>query len=192
MLPIVLGIVVGLLLVWLLLVFNRLVRLRNRVRESFSGVDVQLKRRHDLVPSLVETVKGYAQHEKSTLEDVVAARRDAQAASAIPDKEARETALGGAVRKLMLLAESYPDLKADRSFRSLQQDLVKIEDDLQYARRYYNGTVRDYNTAQSTFPALLVASWFGHREEPFFQVDDAGERAVPDVALGDASANDGA
>lgn len=187
MLPLILGIVVGLLLVGVLVVFNRLVRLRNRVQEAFSGVDVQLKRRHDLVPSLVETVRGYAKHEQTTLEEVVAARRDAEAASAIPDKGVREATLDGAVHRLMLLAEAYPDLKADRSFRSLQADLVQIEDALQYARRYYNGTVRDYNTSQQRFPALLLAASFGHREQPFFQLDHAGERVTPTVSLDDAT-----
>lgn len=176
------GLVV-LVLVWLLWTFNRLVRLRNRVGEGFSGMDVQLKRRHDLVPNLVETVKGYARHEQQTLEDVVAARRAAEAAQALPDRAARETALGASVRRIMLLAEAYPDLKADRSFRSLQSDLVKIEEDLQYARRYYNGTVRDYNTAQQRFPTLLLAGLFGHRQCEFFELTDAGERAVPQVGL---------
>lgn len=173
----------GLLLLWLLWTFNRLVRLRNRVGEGFSGMDVQLKRRHDLVPNLVEAVKGYARHEQDTLQDVVAARRAAEAAQAIPDRAAREAALGASVRRIMLLAEAYPDLKADRSFRSLQTDLAKIEEELQYARRYYNGTVRDYNTAQQRFPTLLLAGLFGHREREFFQLDHAGERAVPQVDL---------
>ena len=183
MLPIVLGIVVGLLLVGLLLVFNRLVRLRNRVRESFSGVDVQLKRRHDLVPSLVETVKGYAQHEKSTLEDVVAARRDAQAASAIPDKEARETALGGAVRKLMLLAESYPDLKANQNFLMLQQELASIENKIAYSRQHYNDVVRGYNTLQQQFPSNLVAGMAGCRPAEYFELENEAAREAPKVSF---------
>ncbi len=180
------GVVAILLLLGFVLLFNRLVTLRNRVKESFGGMDVQLKRRHDLVPNLVEAVKGYARHERTTLEEVVAARAEASAATRIPDRETREAALGGAVRKLMLLAEAYPDLKADRSFRSLHDDLVKIENDLQYARRYYNGTVRDYNTAQQRFPALLVARWLGHTEAQPFQLDAESERAAPSVSLGDA------
>ena len=173
----------ALLLAWLAWTFNRLVRLRNRTGEAFSGMDVQLKRRHDLVPNLVETVKGYARHEQQTLEEVVAARRAAEAAAALPDRAAREEALGASVRRILLLAEAYPDLKADRSFRSLQTDLAAIEEALQYARRYYNGTVRDYNTAQQRFPTLLVARLLGHRPRTFFELDDAAERSVPRLDL---------
>lgn len=177
-------IVVGvLLLVWVAATYNRFIRGRNRVRESFSGVDVQLKRRHDLVPNLVKVVKGYAEHEHDTFEDVVKARSAATEADKIPDREQRETQLSKSIGKLMLLVEAYPNLKADQNFRDLQKDLVEIEDHLQYARRYYNGTVRDYNTAIQHFPAMILAGLFGQKEQPFFQLDDDTERAAPNVSM---------
>ena len=176
------------LFIW---IFNRLVRLRNRVREGASGVDVQLKRRHDLVPNLLAVVKGYAAHEQSTLEQVVEARsqadRQASATAAQADpaaRQAQEAALTKSLGRLMLLVESYPEIKADKSFRQLQGELVEIEDAIQYARRYYNGTVRDYNTAMEKFPALLVAGALGHRARAFFELDAPTERAAPSVDLG--------
>lgn len=171
------------LLIWGATTFNRFVRGRNRVRESFSGVDVQLKRRHDLVPNLVKVVQGYATHEHDTLEDVVKARGAATDAASIPDRADREAALGKSIDRLMLLVEKYPDLKADQNFRDLQRDLVELEDTLQYARRYYNGTVRDYNTSIERFPAVVLAGLFNQKAQPFFQLDDDSERAAPQVTM---------
>ena len=170
-------------LIWIGTTFNRFVRGRNRVRNSFSDVDVQLKRRHDLIPNLVKVVKGYAKHEHETLEDVVKARGEAAAAQQLPDRQQREAKLSQSIDKLMILVEAYPNLKADQNFLDLQKDLVAVERDLQYARRYYNGTVRDYNTSIQRFPAVILAGLFSQKEEPFFELDDPGERAVPHVSL---------
>jgi LemA protein len=174
--PLVLG---GVVLLWAILVFNGLVRLRNKVREAFSGVDVQLVRRADLVPNLVRVVKAYAAHERETLEEVVEARSAAAAAEALPERAARENGLARSLDRLIALVERYPELKADASFRKLHGDLVEIEDDLQYARRYYNGTVRDLNTRTEQFPSNLVAAALRFRREPFFEVDSPAERHAP-------------
>lgn len=152
-------------LAWGAFVFNRLVSLRNRKREAWSGVEVQLKRRHDLVPNLVAVVKGYAKHEQETLEAV-----------------AGERGMTERLVNLFALVERYPELRADASFRRLHGDLVEIEDDLQHARRYYNAVVRDLNTAISSFPTLLLARPMGFREEPFFEVESAAERLAQRIA----------
>ena len=175
----------GPVLLWAVVTFNAFIRLGNKVNEAFSGVDVQLKRRHDLVPNLVRVVKGYAEHEKDTLEAVVEARDQAAAAEQIPDRATRETALAGSLGRLFALVEQYPDLKADKNFRQLQTDLVSVEDDLQYARRYYNGTVRDFNTRIQRIPANLLAGCIGRKERDFFQLEDDAERDAPAVSLND-------
>ncbi len=171
----------GLLVVWIAWTFNRLVRHGNKVRESFSGVDVQLKRRHDLVPNLVRVVKAYASHERETLEGVIEARDAAQAANGLEDRAARESGLARSLGTLFALVEAYPELKADTNFRRLHADLVEIEDDLQYARRYYNGTVRDLNNVVESFPSNIVAGLLGRGSAEFFQLEDARERAVPAI-----------
>ena len=161
--------------------FNRLVRLRNLVREAWSGIDVQLKRRADLVPNLVEAVKGYAAHERGLFEEVAARRAGSVAASGVAVQAAAERAFAASVGKLMALAENYPQLKADQNFRELQSQLADIEDQLQMARRYYNGTVRNLNISIERFPATIVARAFGFREEPFFELDDRAAAAPPQV-----------
>lgn len=171
----------GALLVVLLaiaLAFNRLVRHRNLVREAWSGIDVQLKRRHDLVPGLVEIVRGHAAFERGVLEEVSRLRADARASRALQDGE---NALATQLRGLLAVAEAYPQLRAGESFLDLQKRLADVENQLQMARRYYNGTVRDYNTAVESFPSNLVAHAFGFGLEEFFQVESALERAVPEV-----------
>jgi len=165
------GGIVGLLLVALVW-FNGLVRLRVKTRDGFAGIDVQLKRRHDLVPGIVSVVKAYARHERETLEEVTRRRGEAQAASAVPDVEAREAGLGDALGRLLVLVEDYPELKADASFRRLHDDLVEVEDHLQYARRYYNATVRDYNTRLQQFPGSVLGPLFGFREADYFRLED--------------------
>jgi LemA protein len=160
------------------LTFNRLVRHRNLVREAWSGIDVQLKRRHDLVPGLVESVRGHASFERGVLEEVTRLRADARASRALQDGE---NALATQLRGLLAVVEAYPQLRAGASFLALQQRLVDVEDHLQMARRYYNGTVRDYNTAVESFPSNLVARAFGFPLEEFFEVESAIERAVPEV-----------
>jgi len=172
-----------LVVLWIVLTFNRIVGQANRVDESFSGVDVQLKRRHDLVPNLVKTVKAYAKHERETLEEVVEARGAAEQAEAVGDRAQTENGLSRSLDKLIALVERYPDLKADGNFRSLQNDLVSIEDDLQYARRYYNGTVRDFNTRIQQFPAVLLARLLGVAPRDFFEIEDPSERGVQRVSL---------
>ena len=171
----------GVVFLWGMWAWNALVRGGNRVREAFSGVDVQLKRRHDLVPNLVRTVKAYATHEREALEAVVDARDAARSAHDTPERAAREATLATSMGKLLALVEAYPELKADANFRKLHHDLVEIEDALQYARRYYNGAVRDYNNRVETIPSSLVAALAGRKPEPFFQLDDAGESAVPRI-----------
>ena len=174
----------ALVLLWVIVTFNAFVRLGNRVREAYSGIDVQLKRRHDLVPNLVRVVKGYAQHEQETLEEVVRLRDAAASAEALPAREQTETGLARSLTRLFALVERYPDLRADKNFRKLQEDLVELEDHLQYARRYYNGAVRDHNTRIQRIPDNLLAALVGRREQPFFQLDSAAEGAVPTVSMG--------
>lgn len=155
-------------IVFLFALYNRLVGLRNMVDEGWSGIDVQLKRRYDLIPNVVETVKGYAAHEKDTFRKVVELRNSAMSAKGIEEKGKLESSLTESIKSLFALAEAYPDLKANQNFLDLQGQLSKIEDDLQNARRYYNGTVRNYNTTAQQFPAKLVAGSFGFKEKEFF------------------------
>ena len=174
-------IVLGVLAVGAIWLFNSAVRLRNRAREAFSGVDVQLKRRHDLVPNLVRTVGAYARHEREALEEVTRLCGAAEAATVIPDRERSERGLGLGLDRLLALVESYPDLKADANFRRLQDDLVEVEDHLQYARRYYNGAVRDFNTRVEQFPASILAALCRWRPLEFFQLAEAEERVAPRI-----------
>ena len=167
-------------LLWTALAFNRLVRLRNLVREAWSGIDVQLKRRHDLVPALVESVRGHARFEGAVLEQVTRLRAERPASRALQDGE---NALADQVRGLLAVAEAYPELRAGESFLALQTQLAEVEDHLQMARRYYNGTVRDHNIAVESFPSNLVARLFGVARLDFFQVESAVERRAPEVRL---------
>jgi LemA protein len=169
--------------VYVATIYNRLVRARNLVREGWSGIDVQLRRRTDLVPNLVEVVKGYAAHERGVFEEVTASRAGALAAGDVAGQAAAALALKAALGRLMAVAEAYPQLKADQNFRKLQDQLADIEDQLQMARRYYNGTVRDLNIAIETFPDALIARPLGFHEEPFFELDDRADAAAPKVAL---------
>ena len=176
--------VVVLIGLFFVVTYNRLVTLRQRVKEAWSDIDVQLKRRHDLIPNLVETVKGYAAHESGTFQAVTNARAAAVAAGATATPEQRaqtENVLTGTLRSLFAVAENYPQLQAVQSFKQMQEDLRDTEDKIQFARRFYNGNVRDYNTSLMTFPTNLFASMFGFTAEQYFEVDDAAERAVPQV-----------
>src|SRR5438128_12696116 len=157
---------------FLILTYNRLVTLRQRVNEAFSDIDVQLKRRHDLIPNLIETVKGYAAHERGVFNEVTKARADAIAAGAEPPAEraTAETALSGALKSLFAVAEAYPQLQAVQEFKDLSSNLTATEDTLEYARRYYNAQVRDYNTAIATFPGLVLAPLMGFTLYQFFQL----------------------
>jgi LemA protein len=169
---IVLGLIVVIVL-WAITIYNGLVAMRQRVSQSFADIDVQLKQRHDLIPNLVETVKGYASHERGTLEAVVAARNAAMAAPGIEQKVAAENMLTGALRQLFALSEAYPNLKANENFQQLQEQLSDIENKLAAARRFFNNAVQEYNTGIQQFPAALFASIFGFHAQTFF---DLGEQ----------------
>ena len=179
---VVIGIVV-LVGVWAVLAHNALIGARNKVDEAWSGVDVQLKRRHDLVPNLVETVKGYAAHERSTLEAVTEARGAAQAAGEPGAVERAEAKLTSALGAVNALAEDYPELRAAESFQRLQAELAEVEDEIQASRRIYNANVQHYNTSIQVFPTLLIAGPLSFRSRDFFEIEIAAERAVPQVAF---------
>ena len=180
------GIVVVVLLVllavWVVVTYNRLVRLRNRTEEAWSGIDVQLQRRADLVPNLVETVQGYAGHERETLDRVVQARNAVSTAAGPREAGQADEALEGALRQLFAVAEAYPDLQASTNFLQLQRELVRLEEDISFARRYHNAVVEDLNTAIQTVPSVLVARPFGFTEREYFKAG-AGDRAVPAVTM---------
>ena len=159
-------------------IYNRIVALRQRRKNAFSDVDVQLKQRYDLVPNLVETVKGYAAHEKGLFENVTAARATAMRSGGIADRVKAEQALGAAMMNLMAVAENYPQLKADANFRQLQADLADIENKIAAARRFFNSATSEYNTSIQQFPAVLIASALGFKEEIFFELDASEATAV--------------
>jgi LemA protein len=177
--------VVAALVVFAIVVFNRLIRQRNLVREGWSGIDVQLRRRTDLVPNLVDTVKAYAAHERSLFEEIAHKRASSIAAADVHSQAAAEVALQGSLGRLFAVAEAYPELKANKNFLDLQQQLAEIEDQLQMARRYYNGSVRNLNISIQSFPNNLLAGLFGFRTEPFFELEDRRDAAVPTVSLGE-------
>ena len=164
-------------------VYNSLVKLRTQADTAWSDIDVQLKRRHDLVPNLVETVRGYTAHERATLESVIAARSRALSAEGPGERGRAEASLTGALGSLFALAEAYPELRASDGFRELHRSLARLEEDISQSRRYYNAVVRDYNTRAGQIPTNLVARAFGFREREFFQIDQE-ERATPAVRLG--------
>lgn len=176
-------IVLGLAALLVIVSYNALVRRRNLVREGFSGIDVQLKRRHELIPNLVACVTGYARFERSLLEDLARFRTAAVPGVGMAAVNAQENRLTQGLRSLFALAESYPELKANTTFSDLSRQLVATEDALQYARRYYNGAVRDLNILVESFPSNFVARWFGFRGAEYFEVDLLGERDVPRVVL---------
>jgi len=179
-------IIIGILLAILLYavaVYNRLVRQRNMVREGWSGIDVQLKRRTDLVPNLVETVKAYAAHERGVFEEVAAKRASSIAADSVQGQASAEQALHGALGRLFAVAEAYPELKANKNFLDLQQQLATIEGQLQMARRYYNGSVRNLNISIQSFPNNVMAGMLGFRPEPFFELEDRASGAAPTVTF---------
>ncbi|HZW06549.1 MAG TPA: LemA family protein [Phycisphaerales bacterium] len=181
---VVVGAVVLLPLVWLIATYNRFVSLKQHLRESAAGIDVELKRRYDLIPNLVATVKAYAAHERDVLERVVAARARAMQAGGDPESVAREEpALRSAVGGLLAVAEAYPALKADAGFRQLQAELANTEDRIAAARRFYNGNVRDLNNLATMFPSSLVAGMAGVVVQPFYEVDSPSQRQAPGVHL---------
>jgi LemA protein len=175
--------VIVILVLWAIIAFNSLVRSKNRAQESWADIDVQLKRRYDLIPNLVETVKGYAAHESSAFENVTKARAAAMGATGLADKGVAENQLAGALKSVFAIAEAYPDLKANQNFLALQSELTDTEDKIQAARRFYNGNVRDFNTSIQVFPGSLIASTFGFKGMEFFQLDAADAAAKEPVAV---------
>ena len=176
---IVLGVIVVLVL-WIIMIYNQLVAMRQRVGQAFADVDVQLKQRHDLIPNLVETVKGYAAHELANLEVVVKARNAAMTAQGPAQQAQAENQLSGALRQLFALSEAYPDLKANQNFQQLQSELSDIENKIAAARRFFNNAVQEYNTGIQQFPAALFAASLGFSQRTFFDVGE--ERAVVEKA----------
>ena len=176
--------VVAGLIVAVVAAYNKLVGLRQRSEEAWSDIDVQLKRRTDLVPNLVETVKGYAAHERGTLDAVVRARGAAVSAQTPESRAQAENARTGALRQLFALAEAYPDLKANQSFRDLQSSLGEVEETIQSSRRYYNAVVRDFNTTIDSFPSNQIALFFRFVKRQYFELDRPEDRQVPRVAFG--------
>jgi LemA protein len=172
-----------LIALYFILTFNGLIRLRNQSEEGFSDIDVQLKRRHDLIPNLVETVKGYAAHERGVFENVTAARSAAVAAHGPEAQAQAENALTGALRQLFAVAENYPDLKASQNFLELQNELTDTEDKIQASRRFYNMTVRDLNIKVEQFPSNMVAKMTNVGQREFFELDEPADREVPTVSF---------
>ncbi|MBX3363392.1 MAG: LemA family protein [Phycisphaeraceae bacterium] len=184
---IVIGAAAFLALLWLIITYNRFISLRQHIRESWADIDVELKRRHDLIPNLVETVKGYAAHERTVLEEVTTLRRQVLTHQGCDDTlGADESALMLAVGRLFAIAEAYPDLKADTGFRQLQQQLADTEDRIAASRRFFNANVRDYRRLRESFPTNIVANLFKFAQEAFFELTDQAERVVPRINLGTA------
>ncbi|CAN7505907.1 LemA family protein [Pararhizobium sp. LjRoot235] len=175
--------IAAVVILYLILIYNGLVKARQVKEEAWSGIDVQLKRRADLIPNLIETVKGYAAHEKGTLQEIVELRNKAQAVPSgdVAGRAAVEGMLGQALAKLFALAEAYPDLKANQNFAELQQSLEEIESEVQMARRYYNGAARDLNVKVESFPSNLIAGPFGFVKAAFFEITNEADRTVPVV-----------
>ena len=166
---------------WAVMAYNGLVSLRQRCRQAFSDIDVQLKQRHDLVPNLVETVKGYAAHEKGTLEAVIKARNAAVSAQGPAAQAAAEGMLQGALRQIFALAEAYPDLKANQSFQQLQSELSDLENKIAASRRFFNNAAAEYNATRESFPAVLFAQSMGFSAQEFFNLDETERKAVSDA-----------
>ena len=177
---IVLGIVI-LLVFWVMSMYNGLVRLRNQVKNAWSQIDVQLKRRHDLIPNLVETAKGYMKHERETLDSVTKARTQAMQAQGVAESAKAEGQLSEALSKFMLVVENYPDLKASQNFLALQEELTTTENKVGFARQFYNDQVQQFNTRIESVPTNILANMFGFKQSEFFQIEVAQEREVPQV-----------
>ncbi|MFO8010451.1 MAG: LemA family protein [Dehalococcoidia bacterium] len=180
---IVIGVIAGLLIIGLIITYNGLVRLRNQMRNAWSQIDVQLKRRHDLIPNLVETVKGYASHERQTFEEVTNARNLAQGAvgKGVDAQSRAEGELSGALSRLLAVAENYPDLKANQNFLALQEELTSTENKIAFSRQFFNDSVLSYNNKIQMFPSNIIAGIFNFKAGDFFEVETPTERAVPQV-----------
>lgn len=177
-------IALGVLIIgYLVFIYNKLVRLKNLSEEAWSGIDVQLQKRHDLIPLIVETVSGYAKHEKALFERITQLRALGQQAGTIQELETAEIGLSKALGDLFIVVENYPELKANENFLELQKELSKVEHDLQRARRYYNGSVRNYNIVNQQFPSNLIAATFGHKSREYFDIKDETEKSAPVINL---------
>ena len=179
----VLGGLLALLALWVVITNNSFIRSRNKVDEAWSGIDVQLKRRHDLVPNLVESVKGYATHERETFEKVTQARAVAMQAQGPAEASKAESALSSALGGLRVVAEQYPELRATENFQQLQRNLSELEDEIQASRRIYNSNVQQYNTRIQQWPWSIIANQGGFTAKPFFEIGDAAEREAPQVSF---------
>ncbi|GBE04536.1 MAG TPA: LemA family protein [Nitrospirae bacterium] len=173
--------ILGLLVVAFVVLYNTLIRLKVRVKNAWSQIDVQLKRRHDLIPNLVETVKGYAVHEKETLENVTKARAQAAGASDIKERAQAENLLTGALRQLFAVVENYPNIKANQNFLSLQEELTTTENKIAFARQYYNDEVMRFNTSIQTVPQNIIAQMFSFKKSEFLEIEDPRDKRVPAV-----------
>ena len=173
-------IICGIILLYVITIYNRLILLKNRVKEAWSDIDVQLKRRYNLIPNLVETVKGYATHERELLENVTKARAAAMQAGTMKQKEEAENALSSTLKSLFAVTENYPDLKASTNFLELQRELRDTEDKIQASRRFYNTNVRDFNTKIETFPTNIISGLFNFKKREFFEATE-GEKELPKV-----------
>lgn len=173
--------VVVILIFWFVGMYNGLVRLRNQVKNAWSQIDVQLKRRHDLIPNLVETAKGYMKHERETLEGITNARSHATQASGVANQAKAEGELSGALSRFMLVVENYPDLKANQNFLSLQEELSSTENKVSFARQFYNDQVQTFNTKIESVPTNIIAGMFNFKTAEFFEIETAAEREVPKV-----------
>jgi LemA protein len=180
MLIVFLVIIVAIVL-WAVMIYNNFIRFKNNADEAWSDIDVQLKRRHDLIPNLIETVKGYMGHESNVLTAVTNARAQALTSQGATDSAKAENALSGTLKSLFAVAESYPDLKANTNFLELQRELSDTENKIQAARRFYNGTVRDMNSAIQVFPGNIISQTFGFKQRDFFELDEPAERETPQV-----------
>ncbi|MFB3896601.1 MAG: LemA family protein [bacterium] len=176
-------VVLTIIIIWLISSFNLFIKGKNLIAEAWSGIDVQLKRRYDLIPNLVESVKGYSQHERKLYEDIANIRSQAISTQGVLEKGQIETALTQQLRSLIAVSERYPDLKANQNFLELQKSLTNIEDEIQLARRYYNGTVRDFNIRVESFPSNIIAMIFVFKRADFFEIEVATQREAPTVKL---------
>ena len=173
--------IITLVVLYGVLVYNKLIKFRTFVDEAWSGINVQLKKRHDLIPNLMESVRGYAAHERETFESVTLARNTAIQAQSVKTQEIAENQLSGALSRLLAISESYPELKANQNFLQLQEKLGEIEGDIEKSRRYYNGAVRQKNIAIDTFPSNMIANMFGFEKSLFFELESEAEKAVPQI-----------
>lgn len=182
-LSIIITVIIVVLLIWFVIIYNKFIKDKNLIREAWSGIDVQLKRRNDLIPNIIEAVKGYSGYEKSLFEKITELRNKASSQDRVKEKAFTENELSKAIVNLFAVAEAYPELKASNNFLDLQKQLAETEDQLQYARRYYNGVVRDYNIRVESFPSNIIANLFDYKTADYFEIELASERMTPEIKI---------